>query len=350
MNFGHVMKLTGRMLRGGRRNPLLYAAFAIPFLYTLMLQLVFGAFWQQQPTLVAFEEGARPVLSVLEKNKAVDLVVAASADEVRRMVEEKKADVGVLFPQDLTEKLASDERARLTAYVSGESLAQNRAVALAAVVDALRQRSPRTPRINFTQKYVGEARALSITQMLLPFIIMVTVFFAAFLLPASMLIQERERKTLAALLVTPVTAPDILAAYGLAGTLLALLMGIVALVFNQGWTEPGLLLVVLTLGALLMAEWGLAAGLTLKDTATLFANMKLFGILLYGPALFIVFPNWPQWISKLFPTHYFIDPIFRISIYGEGMETIGWEIAVLAALVVISVVPLFPLSRRLEKA
>lgn len=347
MNIARVAKLMRRTLFGGRRNPLLYAAIAVPFLYTVMFQLIFGTFWQQKPALAVFEEGRRAVASVLQKNEAVEIVVAGSADEVKQLVTDKKADVGIVLPADLDAKLSANERATLTAYIGGESLAQSRAVALAAVVDALRQESPHVPQIDFTQEYVGKEQALSISQMVLPFIVMVTVFFAGFLVPASMLIQEREKRTLDALLVTPVQPLDVLAAYGFLGVVLAMLVGVLTLLFNQSWNQPPLLIVVLTLGAILMAEWGLVAGIFIKDTATLFANMKLFGVLLYGPALFIVFPSWPQWISRLFPTHYFIYPIFRISIYGEGISSVGSDVAILAALTLISLLPIFFVSKRL---
>ncbi len=347
MSVARAAKLVRRTLLGGRRNPMLYAALAVPFLYTLIIQLIFGTFWQQEPTLAVFEGGRRAIVPVLQRNGAVRVAPTASAGEVKRIVTEKKADVGIVLSADLAEKLSANEQATLTVYIGGESLAQSRAVALAAVVDTLRQQSPHVPQIDFAQKYVGEEQALSISQMLLPFIVMVTVFFGGFMIPASMLIQEREKKTLDALLVTPVQPLDVLAAYGFLGATLAILVGVLTLLFNQSWNQPPLLILVMTLGAILMAEWGLVAGIFIKDTATLFANMKLFGIFLYGPALFIVFPSWPQWISRLFPTHYFIYPVFRISIYREGLSSVGSDVAILGALTLVSLLPIFFLSRRL---
>ena len=95
-----------------------------------------------------------------------------------------------------------------------------------------------------------------------------------------------------------------------------------------------------------MTEWGLTAGLLVKDMNSLLANVKLFGLLFYAPAIVLLFPNWPQWIARLFPTYYIVNPVFRISIFGEGWSEIGWQIYVLAGLVALFLTPLVLVTRR----
>ncbi len=127
-------------------------------------------------------------------------------------------------------------------------------------------------------------------------------------------------------------------------------MGTVVLFLNIGLNLPSILFLALFLGTILMTEWGLTAGLIFKDMNSLFVNMKLFGILFYAPAIVLMFPNWPQWIGKIFPTYYIVHPVSRISIFGEGWSEIGWEILVLIGLIIIFLFPLIPLSKRLQKA
>ncbi len=196
---------------------------------------------------------------------------------------------------------------------------------------------------------IGEERAVSILELLLPLIVLIAILFGAFFLPATFLVQEKEKKTLTALLITPVTIAEVLVAFGLLGIFIAFLMGTIVLILNIGLNLPSLLFFSLILGAILMAEWGLAAGLIFKDMNSLFANMKLFGILFYAPAIILMFPNWPQWIGKIFPTYYIVHPVFRISIFNEGWNEIGWEILILIGLTIIFIFPLISLSKKLQK-
>ncbi|RJQ50771.1 MAG: ABC transporter permease [Actinobacteria bacterium] len=349
MSLRHVVLVARRAVVAGRQNPMFYLAVSIPFVYTLIFQVVFGAFFQTRPVLVAYEARPQSVVPVLLENQAVEVAEADSPQQVRQLVADNKADVGVVFPSGVVEKLRARERLVLPVYINGESLARNRALAAGAIANALREVTPGTPELRFRQETVGERRQVGILETLLPIVVLATVTFSAFLLPASLLIRDKEKNTISALLATPVTALEILLAYGLVGSVLALLMGVLVLLLNQALTQPLLLLLVLVLGAVLFAEWGLAAGLFFKDTSSLFANMKLFGIVLYAPALFIVFPEWPQWIAYVFPTYYVIDPVFRIAVFNEGLAQIGWKVAVLGLLAVVFLLPLRPLSKRLTR-
>lgn len=78
--------------------------------------------------------------------------------------------------------------------------------------------------------------------------------------------------------------------------------------------------------------------------------MKALNIFIIAPAFFVIFPSWPQWIAKIFPTYYIANPIFRISIYGEGWGELGWQVLALAGFVVVFTVPLLVLATRLGKS
>ena len=62
------------------------------------------------------------------------------------------------------------------------------------------------------------------------------------MLAATSLVNEKERRTLEALIVTPVSMGEVFAAKGLLGAILSLLMGIVILVLNQSFGSDSILL------------------------------------------------------------------------------------------------------------
>jgi len=103
----------------------------------------------------------------------------------------------------------------------------------------------------------------------------------------------------------------------------------------------------LALGAVMAAGLGLLMGLVLRDITTLFAVWKLGGILLFGPAFVYMFPQIPEWLGRLFPTYYVLQPIMEISQRGVGWETISRNVF---ALVVLDILLIGALALTLRRA
>ena len=117
------------------------------------------------------------------------------------------------------------------------------------------------------------------------------------------------------------------------GVILSLFMGIFILILNQAFgTQPLLLVLVLFLGAIMAVELGLLAGALIKDITTLFAIWKFGGILLFGPAIVYMFPQIPEWVGRIFPTYYVIQPIVVLSQQGGGWSDIASGVFILIGL------------------
>jgi len=261
-------------------------------------------------------------------------------------VEDKKADVGVAFSEDVKARIAAGERTPVDLFVNGESLAKDRAIALAELTGAVRTLSPGVPQVNFEVVSLGEEKALSLMDIFLPFMAIYVILLGGLMLTASFIVNEKEKRTFAALLVTPVTLPEILIAFGAVGVIVSLIMGVILMLLTVGFAQPLLVLTVFLLGSFLGVEWGLLLGMLSKDQTILVAYIKAFGIFLIAPALFIIFPSWPQWIARIFPTYYIANPIFRISIYEEGWSELGWQVLMLAGFAVLFAVPLLAFASR----
>lgn len=327
------------------RNPYIFFAVLGPLLFAAIFQLIFGI-WQTRPKIAVYEGGDQVMIAELEDAGAADLVVADSAAEVTALVEDNRADVGVVFTEDTKESIAAGERTPVDLYINGESLADNRAIALASIAGAVRSVSPGVPQVYFEQVKLGDEKALSLMDMFLPFMVIYIILLGGLMLTASFVVNEKEKRTFAALLVTPATLTEVLAAFGLVGIIVSLAMGMILIVLTIGFAQPLLMLVVFVLGSFLGAEWGLLFGLISKDQTTFVAYIKVFGIFLIAPALFIIFPSWPQWIAKIFPTYYIANPIFRVSIYGEGWSELGWQVLVLAGFVLVFLIPIVAFTLR----
>ncbi len=185
---------------------------------------------------------------------------------------------------------------------------------------------------------LGDEVSIPWSDRLLPLVVLTAVILGGLFLPTASMIDEKEKKTLEALVITPASIGDVFIAKGLMGVILSLFMGVVILVLNQAFgAEPALLVLALSLGAIMAAELGLLSGALIKDVTTLFAIWKGGGILLFGPAIIYMFPQISQWIGRLFPTYYILQPIIAISQRGSGWSDIVTNIFILVGLDLILV-------------
>jgi len=176
------------------------------------------------------------------------------------------------------------------------------------------------------------------------------VFLGGLFLPAISVVNEKEKRTLEALVITPTTIGDVFAAKGLLGIILSLVMGVVILVLNQAFgAEPALSMLVLVLGAIMAAEIGLLLGVLVNKTTSLFAVVKFGGLLLYAPAFVYLFPQIPEWIGRIFPTYYAIQPIVEISLRGGGWPEIAINVFILAGLDLVLIVAIMLALRRTKQ-
>jgi ABC-2 type transport system permease protein len=349
MNFHNIVAIIKKEVRGGIKDPLFLTVFIVPLLFTLIFQLVFGRLWVRKTVIAIFQEGGGSrIVQEFEQNDAIRIIELLSIDAVYTEVKDKKVDVGVIFPENLEGKLKNAEKVILKVYINGESLAKNRTIAGTAIASALRNFSPNAPPVNFEEIQIGEEKSLNLIQQALPIIVLVAILFGTFMLSSTFLVKEKEKRTLSALLVTPLSISELLFAYGLLSVTLSLFMALVILFLNVGFNLPIIILIPLILGSIFGVELGLMLGIFAKDMATIFAAIKSLGIFLYAPAIVLIFPNWPQWIAKIFPTYYIIYPIFRISIFRDSFSKVSLDLAILSGLVVLFFFLLVPMVNRLR--
>ncbi|MEX2502847.1 MAG: ABC transporter permease [Trueperaceae bacterium] len=195
----------------------------------------------------------------------------------------------------------------------------------------------------------GDESDLSVSQRLVPLLVLLTLLLAAVFVTSFGIVEERERGTLSAMLVTPTTLGEVLAAKGALGLVLAIAMAVVTLALNDALSaRPLALLAGLLLGAVMSVQIGLIYGTLASDAKTLYTLVKSLNLLLVGPVVFYLFPDWPQWIAKLFPTYWFLDPIFEVAVQGADLAQVSGDLLVGAG-ICLALVPLIAwLARRAE--
>lgn len=347
MKITRFFLLVAKEITHGSRGFLVLAV-AAPIVISLLFSLVFGTLFAGLPRLGIADEGDSRLVEAAEALASVRLSRYPDAATLKAAVERGAVDMGMVLPAGFDEAVASGSVPTVTAWIWGESLAKDRLVLGAAVASLVRGLAGGESAVRVETVLVGEGLFLPWSDRLLPMVVLMTVFLAGIFLPAASVIEEKERRTLSGLLVTPASVGEVFAAKGTVGGLVCFAMGMAILAMNRAFgSSPGLIVAVVALATVMAVAMGLMLGASVKDLTTLFAFTKSGGIVLFAPAIIYLFPAIPQWIGRIFPTYYALQPIVDIAQKGAGWVEVRFDVAILAA---IDVALLVLLAVVLERA
>jgi ABC-2 type transport system permease protein len=350
MKLGRVLTLLGKEFSAGTRNFIFVFAIVVPVVFTLVVSLLFGTLFLGTPKLGLVDQGSSALVEEAEALRGVAVRKYNTEKELKDAVAAGVVEVGMLLPAGFDQAILTDQAAELTIYVFGESLLRNRAILATSIASLVRDLSADRAPVTVTTRLVGDSENVPWEQRLLPFLVLMTIMIGGVMIPATSLVEEKQKRTLRALTVSPATVTEILTAKGLLGVIVSVVMSLVILALNRGVDERVLLLVVaLTLGATLAAGIGVLLGAFVGDINTLFATIKGLGIVLYAPALVYLFPAIPEWVGRLFPTYYAIQPVVEIVQQGAGWAEVAPELAVMIGLITLLVVGIGIVFRRVDQ-
>jgi len=348
MSLARVLRVFRKDMVVGPRSPIFMYALALPVAMTLVLQLAFGTLFEPKPRLGLVDEGSSGISAAAQALDGIELTSLGDVRELKRQVEANDLDVGLVLPAGFDDAVRSGERPPLELYMGGESLASNRLILSVTIMDLVRGVEDRPAPVEVELANLGEGETLPISARLVPLVLMYALIMAGIFVPASSLVEENEKGTLVAMLVTPVRVSEVIAAKAAMGVVLAFLMSVVTLLMNDALgAHPATLIVVLLSASVYSALLGMVLGTISKDTTSMFTVAKGSGIFLVGPVIFYLFPDWPQWIAKIFPSYWMIDPIWRVAIRGQGLGAVWAELVTTALICVALVLVIGRLSRRM---
>ncbi|MDJ0959316.1 MAG: ABC transporter permease [Acidimicrobiia bacterium] len=343
-----ILLVVRKDLQLGPRSPIFLWVLILPFLITIMLQVAFGNLFESTPRLGIVDQGSSTVTTSVEAVDGIELTLLDDVDDLKRKVEANDLDAGLVLQPDFDAALQSGARPPLEFYVGGESLASNRVILAVTTVDIIREVEGSTPPVDVEVVALGK-EGDPISVRLVPFITVYALLIAGVFLPSFSLADEREKRTLDALVVSPVRLSEVVVAKGILGFVLAIAMAVMTLWLNGALTAEILpLLIVLMVGGLLLVEVGLAYGTASKDINAVFALIKGTGFILLAPTIFYIFPDWPQWIARLFPTYWVINPIYEITINDGQLSDVAGELAIAFVVIVALAFVVAMLTRRLR--
>lgn len=348
MNIRRMGILFSKEFLYGSRSYIFVFSIIGPVIISIIISLIFGTWLVEKPELGIMDEGRSQLVSMFDDIDSMDNAKYNTITKMREAVETGAVDIGIVIPPDFDDSVSKGEKTEIKAFIWGESTAKNRSIIGVTIANTVRELAGQEAPVEIDTITLGESVSIPWNDRLLPLIVLMAIFLGGLMLPSTSIAVEKEKRTIKALMVTPVSIEEIFLAKGLFGFILSFLMGILILVLNRAFgAQPLFLTAVLALGAVMAAELGTLLGVYVKDIITIFAIWKSAGIIIFAPAIIYMFPRIPEWIGRIFPTYYLIQPIVELSQRSGGWAEIAMNIFILIAIdIALIFILLFTLRKK----
>jgi ABC-2 type transport system permease protein len=331
-----IVSVIGKDVLYSSRGTILIFAVLVPLIATLVISAVVDSSALGEPRLGLVDLGASELLERLAGRGHLTITRYDEIESLRDAVSRGDHEVGAVLPEGFDDALAANGEPTVRLFIWGESLQSQRELVITSIEREARGLAGQDLPVDVAITQPDRVEVPPWEDRLFPLVVIMVIIYGGMLIPATVLVKEKQSQTLMALTATPLSLTELLVAKGLTGMLLSIVMGVVILGINNAFgTQPLLLIGVIVLSALLAAEMGLVIGLFINDVVTLYAVIEGISILLYAPAIFYLFPQLPDWLARLFPTYYMLAPIIEMSLHDAVWADIASDVAVLGGLIVV---------------
>jgi ABC-2 type transport system permease protein len=344
MNLKVAVTIAIKDLLDAVRNYLLLAILLMPIGFSLL----FGLLYRDTPSgaaIVVYDPGESKIVKSIGSSNGWDAWVVNSEADVEPTLTEKSALAGVVLPADFDARLVAGERPSLKMILNGSQ--DRRLTAQRLIVDLVIAQSGQPLPVDLTVSTINVSQAggesastpasdsalrnLPIQGYFLVTWSMMGIAMVGMYMVPTLLVEEKERKTLDALLVAPVSYVDLIVGKALVGIVYALLSAGMVFVLNQAVPlhSIGALIAVGIPGALFATLIGLWFGGLVNNTQSLnsWSSIPLLAFLL--PVILIGIPSNPlSSILQFFPPTHLMEGITR-AITGELPDRIWVNVLVL---------------------
>ncbi|MDK2981584.1 MAG: type transport system permease protein [Chloroflexota bacterium] len=350
MSLRRTFVLYARELRASAGNFLMVFALVVPVVFSLLINLVFGEAYSGRPVLGFYDPYGSQFTQLMMAQTHLKSSAYDSLDRMIADVDMGAIETGYVVPQGFDQALRDGTPIDFTVYAWGEASLKSRLITDTTIANVISQIAGLPQTAQVVLQPLGPAEQESLADKLLPLLILMSMMLGGVMVPALSMIGEKQNRTLLALNVTPTRLSEVFAAKILLGVTMGTATGLVTLLLNRAFGgQPLLLVAVMLLGSLASSLLGALLGALSRDMNTLLATLKGGGILLIGPGIVDLIPRAPDWIARLFPTYYILNPVMQIAERGAGLGDIWGDLLVLLGLMLLMVLAIGRVIARQQK-
>jgi ABC-2 type transport system permease protein len=270
--------------------------------------------------------GAYPDLKITYANSPDEVTAAFGPDGSQKTT---SYALGLVVPSGFDTSLRSGEHPQLNFYVDGSQISNTqRQLLLSALADYSRSVANPQPPASIIVATVNPPssshNALQDISQIYAATVLLTSFIVGTSLVPGLLAEEKERKTLRMLMVSPASFSDVIAGKLLVGLAYQLLLAALVLTINGGFIgQVPLVLLFAVLGSCFSVMVGLLLGSFFQTTSSAGAAAGMMSLVYIIPIFFVgvfgqVFGN-NSFVSvvKVLPTYYIADGVVN-AIQGQS--------------------------------
>jgi ABC-2 type transport system permease protein len=313
---------------------------------TLLSVVLYPVFFWVLPSTVdetlrvgIVQRGLDAVVAGLQtETEGIELVEFATVDAVEAALLGGDDDLvaGLVFPPDFVAAASAGETSVVALLVTADVPPEVES-ALSAVVSELAlvllgdsgADQLLSEPVVLGEDMVGDQ--VSLREQLRPLLAFFVLIVETFAL-ATLVASEIAQRTVTAVLVTPATRADFLAAKGLVGTGIAFTEATVIMLLIGGFTTGApIMLLTLLLGAALVTGVGMVIGTYAKDFMGVLFLSVLAMVPLLVPAFAALFPGTAATWVQAMPSYGFVQTVVEVSAQGAGWSQVAPDLLALAA-------------------
>jgi ABC-2 type transport system permease protein len=317
-----ALAITRKDLLDALQNMYLLFAIVLPIGMSLLFKLIFpsddGSGKGGLLSIAVYDPGGSQLVQKVLATGQFSAFFMASPDEVRHEVEKGKQG-GLVLTATFDEDVAAGRSPELQAYTNASSGGLAQTAFTQIVQSSMWSMASQGPpaRIVYTDVTGGGKGAPANLKLnnyyLLLFLIMSVTMVGVFVVPY-LLVEEKEKGTLKAILVSPASYADVVMGKGATGLFYALTVSMVLLLLNQGFTGNILLvLAAVALGSVLLVQVGLLMGAAFKTVTQVNSWSSVIMLVLLLPAMLggnlMPLPQSVKMVTRLVPTYYMADAV-----------------------------------------
>lgn len=318
-----------------RRNRATLGGLLSPILMALIYMLITRVFGGMTTDILVYNPGDSPILqTVTGAFTDANVISADSAAQVTEAFpatagkDGLKYTVGVIIPADFDHQLQSGGKPELQLFFDGKKvLSGTQALLQAALINASRTLVSPQPPVTINSTDVNPSTSKNpgedIAKIYVPITLLISLVVGMTFMP-SLLIEEKEKKTLRMLMTTPVSFADVL--FGKLAVVLVyqIILTMIVLAIQSSFTgQVWLVILYAVLGGFFSISLGLLIGSLFNTTGAAAAVQgPLIGVFIaagiFSGQLGQMLGNSPVVkIARFFPTWYLADGI------GNASQNIG---------------------------
>ena len=305
------------------RQQYLFFNLLLPFIIALVFGFMpQGADAANPLNIVAYDPGDSRLVMALQTLPQVELSTVSQPEAVLLAVEQDQIG-GLIIPTSFDAEVQSRQQPELTVYINGDKSALEQQSFQQLIEQQVWALGEQPTRIDWVDNPSTPAQAdpedVSPDVGLFIGLSVIALVINGISLVPLLIVEEKEKHTLQALLVSPAHPGDIAFGKGIAGLIYSLLSVAILVALYQGWQgDWPVSIVVLLLGALAMVALGLIVGSVCHTSmhVNVWGSLLLFVLLVPTAILMFDVPFIVTIILQAFPTYHLIH-VLQLSLAGE---------------------------------